>query len=307
MTRYVLSRLLQAIPTVLLITVIVFLLLQLIPGDPAEIFLGDSASTPELLARIREQMGLNRPVGEQYVSFLFNAARGDFGTSLNNGRPVLGEILLRLPNTLELTLFAMTVATILGIGLGVLAALNHNTIIDTGAMLLALLGISMPVFWSGLLLIIVFSVNLRWFPPIGEGSFDRVVLPGVALGLLSAASLARLVRSSMLEVMSQEFITTARSKGLRRRRIIWGHAFRNTLIPVVTTLGLMFGQLLGGSVIVETIFSRLGVGRLYVDGILNKDYTLVQGMSLFIALAYVMINLVVDILYAYIDPRIRYQ
>jgi peptide/nickel transport system permease protein len=307
MTRYLINRLLQAIPTVLLVSILVFLMLYLIPGDPAEIFLGERQTTPEQLEIVREQMGLNRPLHVQYLDYLFHAIQGDFGTSLNNGRPVMGEILLRLPSTLELATAAMLLACVLGIGIGIVAALKHNTIIDTIAMMVALVGISMPVYWSALLLIVVFAVNLRWFPPIGEGSLDRLVLPAVALGLLSAGSLARLVRSSMLEVLSQDYILTARSKGLRPRWIVIRHALRSALIPVITILGLTFGQLLSGAVLTETIFARLGLGRMYVEAILNKDYTLVQGTTLFLALAYVLINIGTDILYVYADPRIKYD
>jgi len=307
MLRYIVRRLIQAIPTVLLVTVLIFLMLHLIPGDPAEIFLGEARSTPELLAKVREDMGLNKPLPEQYLTFLVNAARGDLGKSLNNGRPVMDEILTRLPSTIELTLAALIIATLLGFALGIIAAIRHNTVVDTAAMFLALLGISMPVFWSSLLLIGIFSVNLRWFPPIGQGSLDRLIMPAAALGLLSAATLARLVRSSLLEVLSQEYVTTARAKGLRERGVVFVHALRNALIPVVTVLGLQFGQLLGGAVLTETIFSRLGIGRMYVDGILNKDFTLVQGTSLFIAVAYVFINIAIDVMYVYIDPRIKYD
>ncbi len=306
MSRYILNRLVQAIPTVLLVSVLVFLMLHLIPGDPAEIFLGEHRSTPELLAKVREDMGLNRPIVEQYVSYMVNALHGNLGRSLNNGRPVLDEILNRLPSTLELTLAALLIAAILGLGLGILAALRHNTVVDTAAMFLALIGISMPVFWSALILIAIFSVNLRWFPPIGQGGLNRLVLPATALGLLSAATIARLVRSSMLEVLSQEYVTTARAKGLRERAVVLRHALRNALIPVITVLALQFGQLLGGAVLTETIFARLGIGRMYVDSILNKDFTLVQGTTLFIAVAYVFINLVTDIVYVYLDPRIKY-
>lgn len=306
MFRYIVNRLLQAIPTILLVTLLVFLMLHLTPGDPAEIFLGDHRSTPELLAKVREDMGLNKPLVEQYVTFLTKAAQGDLGTSLNSKRPVMGEILGKLPSTLELTLAAMLIATILGFGLGIIAAVRHNTIVDTAAMFLALLGLSMPVFWSALMMIVIFSVNLKWFPPIGQGSLDRLVMPATALGLLSAATLARLVRSSMLEVLSQEYVTTARAKGLRERAVVFIHALRNALIPVVTVLGLQFGQLLGGAVLTETIFARLGIGRMYVDGILNKDFTLVQGTSLFIAIAYVLINIVIDLIYGFLDPRIKY-
>lgn len=307
MTRYLINRLLQAIPTVLMVSILVFLMLQAIPGDPAEIFVGENQATPEMLEKIREDMGLNRPLAEQYLSYMVNALRGDLGRSLNNNRPVLGEILLRLPNTLELTLAALLIAATIGIGLGILAAINHNTIIDTLATAIALIGISLPVYWSSLLLIVVFSVNLKWFPPIGQGGLDRLIMPAFALGLLSAGELARVVRSGMLEVLNQDYILTARAKGLAEGTIIRRHALRNALIPVVTLLGLTFGQLLGGAVLTESIFSRLGVGRMYIEGILNKDFTLVQGATLFIAISYVIINIAIDLVYVYIDPRIKYE
>ena len=307
MTRFLLNRLLQAIPTVLLVSVLVFLMLYFIPGDPAAIFIGDKPSTPERLAKIREDMGLNRPFYEQYLSYIGNALHGDLGKSLNNNRPVLNEILSRLPSTLELTLAAMFIAATIGIGLGILAAIKHNTLIDTIATTLALIGISLPVYWSALILIVVFSVNLKWFPPIGQGGINRLVLPAFALGFLSAGELARIVRSAMLEVLSQEYILTARAKGLAERVIIRRHALQNALIPIVTILGLTFGQLLGGAVLTETIFARLGIGRMYIEGILNKDFTLVQGATLFIAIAYVLINILIDVLYVYIDPRIKYD
>jgi peptide/nickel transport system permease protein len=307
MARYLAGRLLQAIPTLVLITVLVFLMLHLIPGDPAEVYVGDDPSTPELLERIREEMGLNRPLHIQYLSYMGNVLRGDLGQSLHLRRPVLGEILLRLPYTLELTAAAMLIATTLGIGLGILAAVKHNTFIDTTAMSIALVGISMPVYWSSLLLIVILSINLRWFPPIGQGGFERLIMPALALGFLSAGALARMVRSSMLEVFSQEYVLTARAKGLTERVIVLRHSLRNALIPVVTILGLTFGNLIGGAVLTETIFARLGLGRMYAEAVLNKDFTLVQGTTLFIALAYVFINITIDILYLYIDPRIRYD
>lgn len=307
MTRYLSRRLLQAFPTVIIVTIVVFLMLDLIPGDPAEIFVGENRSTPEMIERIREEMGLNRPLYIQYLDYMWNALRGDFGHSLNNKRPVLDEIFLRLPFTAELTLGAFFIAITLGISLGIVAALFHNTIIDSLAMVLALIGISMPVYWSSLLLIILFSVTLKWLPPIGQGGIDRLLMPALALGLLSAGGLARLVRSSMLEVISQDYILTARAKGLTSRMVLWRHALRNALIPVVTLLGLMVGNLLGGAVLTETIFARLGIGKMYVDAVLNKDFTLVQGTTLFIALMYVLINIIIDIIYVYIDPRIRYD
>jgi peptide/nickel transport system permease protein len=307
MTKYIVNRLLQAIPTVLAVSILVFLMLQFIPGDPAEIYIGDRETTPERLAQVRERMGLNRPIVVQYLDYMSKAVRGDLGTSLNNRRPVLHEILFRLPYTLELTVAALIMSTILGLGLGTLAALKHNTILDTISMTIALLGISVPVYWSSLLLISFFSVRLRWFPPIGQGSLHRLIMPAAALGFLSAGSLARLVRSSMLEVLNQDYILAARAKGLPQRMIVLRHTMRNALIPIVTILGLSFGELLGGAVLTETIFARLGIGRMYVDAILNKDYTLVQGATMFIAVAYVFINIAIDVAYAYVDPRISYE
>lgn len=307
MIRFIVNRLLQSIPTILLVSIAVFLMLHLTPGDPAEIFIGDRQSTPEQLEVVREQMGLNRPLHVQYLDYMWNVLQGDLGNSLNNGRPVLDEILLRLPHTLELTLAAMLISTILGIGLGIIAALNHNTLIDTAAMTLALVGISMPVYWSSLLLIVFLSVELQLFPPIGQGGLDRLVMPALALGFLSSGSLARLVRSSMLEVLGQDYMKTARAKGLRKTSVILRHALRNALIPVVTILGLSFGELLGGAVLTETIFARLGLGRMYVTAVLNKDFTMVQGATLFIACVYILINIIIDVIYVYVDPRIRYD
>jgi ABC-type dipeptide/oligopeptide/nickel transport system permease component len=307
MLRYIGNRLLISIPTVLIVTILVFLLLQFIPGDPAEIFLGENRSTPELLAKVRQDMGLDRPLYVQYGSYMWNALQGDFGRSLNNNRPVRDEILNRLPSTIELTLAALLIGVLLGVSLGIISALKHNTWIDSLAMFVALIGVSMPVFWLSLLLIFVFSVYLNWLPAIGQGGIKRLILPAFALGLLSSSTLARLVRSSMLDVLNQDFVRTARAKGLRERAVVMRHALRNALIPAVTVLGLQFGQLLSGAVITETIFSRLGIGKLYVDAILNKDFTMVQGITLFIAIAYVLINLLVDVSYAVIDPRVRYD
>lgn len=307
MTQYIFRRLLTSVPTVLLITLLAFSMLHLTPGDPAEIFLGENRSTPELLARIRQDMGLDRPFHVQYLSYLGSILQGDLGRSLNTNRPITQELGNRLVPTLELTFAALAVAIVLGVGLGVLSAVRHNTWLDSLAMLIALLGVSMPVFWSSLLLIFFFSVQLQWFPSVGQGGFERLVLPALALGLLSAATIARLVRSSMLDVLSQDYIRTARSKGLWPRRVIWRHALKNALVPTVTIVGIEFGQLLSGAVITETIFSRLGIGRYYVDSLLNKDFPVVQALTLFIAIAYVLINLLVDLSYSLLDPRIRYD
>ena len=307
MFQYILRRALAAIPTVILISILAFGMLHLIPGDPAEIFLGENRSTPELLAQVRHDMGLDRPLHIQYLDYLGDTLRGDLGRSLNNGQPVATEIANRLPSTLELTLVALLIGIVLGGSLGIVSALKHNTWIDSAAMMIALLGVSMPVFWSSLLLIFFFSVKLQWFPAIGQGGIERLVLPAFALGLISSATLARLVRSSMLEVLSQDYVRTAKSKGLQPRIVVLRHALKNALIPTVTVLGIQFGQLLSGAVITETIFSRLGIGRYYVESLLNKDFPVVQALTLFIAGAYVFINLLIDVSYSFLDPRIRYE
>ena len=307
MFQFILRRTVASVPTLFLISLLAFFMLYLVPGDPAEIFLGENRSTPELLAKVRAEMGLDRPLYVQYLSYMGNILTGRFGRSLNNGQPILKEIANRVPPTLELTFAALFIGVTLGVGLGVLSAVRHNTWVDSLAMLVALLGVSMPVFWSSLLLIFFFSIKLQWFPAIGQGGVERLVLPAFALGLLSSATLARLVRSSMLDVLSQDYVRTAVAKGLKSRVVVWRHALKNALVPAITVLGIQFGQLLSGAVITETIFSRLGVGRYYVDSLLNKDFPVVQTLTLFIAVAYVLINLLVDISYSLIDPRIRYS
>ena len=306
-TRYALNRLLAIIPTLLILTILVFLMVQLVPGDPAEIFLGEKRSSPELLERVRHEMGLDQPLYVQYLSYMGNLLRGNLGESLFNKQPVLDQILVAVPYTLTLALSALLISTILGVGLGIISALNHNSWIDTLSMVVALLGVSMPVFWLGLLLILVFSVTLKWFPPMGQGSLDRLVLPALTLGLLSSATLARLVRSNMLDVLSDDYIRTATAKGLRKNTIVIRHALRNALIPAVTLIGLQFGGLISGAVITETIFARIGLGRMYVESILNKDITMIQGLTLILAFIIMLINILVDISYAALDPRIRYE
>ena len=307
MTRYAAQRLLVTIPTIFAVTVLIFLMLQLVPGDPAEVFLGEKQSSPELLEQVRHDMGLDRPLYVQYFSYIGGVLRGDLGTSLFNNQSVTQQILDALPYTLELALSALLISTVLGVSLGVISALKHNTWVDSLSMGMALVGVSMPVFWLGLMLIFFFSVQLQWFPPMGQGGLDRLILPAFALGLLSSATLARLVRSSMLEVMSEDYVRTARAKGLRERGVVIRHALRNALIPAVTVLGLQFGGLLSGAVLTETIFARVGLGRMYVESILNKDITMVQGLTLMIAIFMMVTNILVDLSYAVLDPRIRYE
>jgi peptide/nickel transport system permease protein len=304
---YIVNRLLQAVPVIVGISVVTFLMLHLVPGDPVQIFAGDKPLTPERADEIRHQLGLDRPLWVQYWDYASHAVRGDLGVGLRSQRPVLDSILEALPSTVELTVAALLLATIVGVSCGVLAAVSHGSWFDTGVMAFAMLGISMPVFYSSLLLLFLFSFTLNWFPATGQGGLERLVLPAVALGMTSAAVLARLVRSSMLEVLNQEYVTTARSKGLSANIVVVHHALKNALIPVVTMLGLQLGALLGGAVITETVFSRPGLGRLAVDAISSRDFPLVQGTVLFAAVVYVLVNIVVDVSYAVIDPRIRYR
>jgi ABC-type dipeptide/oligopeptide/nickel transport system permease component len=282
-------------------------MLHLIPGDPVQVFAGDKPLTPERAAELRHQYGLDRPLVVQYVDYATHALTGDLGTGLRSQRPVLESILEVLPSTAQLTLTALAIAAIFGMTLGIIAAVAHGTWLDTAVMAVAMLGISTPIFYSSLLLILLFSFTLRWLPATGQGGIERLIMPAIALGLTSSAVLARLVRSSMLEVLRQEYVTTARAKGLGPPLVVIRHALKNALIPAVTMLGLQLGALLGGAVVTETIFSRPGIGRLAIDGILNRDFPLVQGTVLFAASVYVLVNLAVDISYAVIDPRIRYR
>jgi ABC-type dipeptide/oligopeptide/nickel transport system permease component len=287
--------------------VLSFLLLHLVPGDPVQIFAGDKPLTPERAAELRHAYGLDRPLVVQYLDYASHALRGDLGVALRSQRPVLDSILEALPSTAQLTLTALAIAAVVGIVLGIMAAVARGRWLDTAVMAVAMLGISTPVFYSSLLLILLFSFTLAWLPATGQGGIERLIMPATALGLSSSAVLARLVRSSMLEVLNQEYVTTARAKGLGPPLVVMRHALKNALIPTVTMLGLQLGALLGGAVVTETIFSRPGIGRLAVDAILSRDFPLVQGTVLFAASVYVLVNLAVDISYAVIDPRIRYR
>ncbi|HET9223605.1 MAG TPA: ABC transporter permease, partial [Roseiflexaceae bacterium] len=290
MLSYITQRLLHAVPVLIGISVLTFLMLHLVPGDPVLIFAGDKPMTEERAAELRHQLGLDRPLWVQYWDYASHALRGDLGRGLRSERPVLDSILEALPSTLQLTFAALLLAALVGILLGIIAAVAHGGWLDTLSMSIAMLGVSVPVFYSSLLLIMFFSFRLGWFPATGQGGLERLVLPAVALGLASAAALARLVRSSMLEVLSQEYIVTARAKGLAGRMVVLRHALKNALIPTVTMLGLQLGALLGGAVVTETIFSRPGLGRLAVDAIAGRDFPLVQGTVLFAAAVYVLVN-----------------
>ena len=306
MTRYISSRLLVTIPVVFGVSLAVFSMLFLIPGDPVKMMLSEFATNPEQIARMRAQLHLNEPFAEQFGRFVWGALRGDLGSSIRDRRPVTTEILEVLPATLQLSLAALVLAAVLGIALGIIAAVHQNSWWDLGSMVVALVGVSVPSFWLGLLLIFLFSLRLEWLPATGGGGLDHLLMPAFALGLGAAAIIARLTRSSMLEVLRTEYMTTARAKGLGGPSVVLRHGLLNAIIPIITIFGLQFGSLLAGTVIIETVFGRPGVGRLLVNAILNKDFPLVQGIVLFVAAGYVLINLAVDVVYAAVDPRIRY-
>jgi peptide/nickel transport system permease protein len=304
--RFTVRRLLLTLPVLLGVATLVFALLHLVPGDPALVMLGEAAATSDVDA-LRTRLGLDQPLTTQYVQFVTGLAQGDFGTSFRYGTPVFGEIAQRLPATLALAMAAMGVAMLIAIPLGILGALYQGRAIDHAAMTVSLVGISMPNFWLGPLLAIVFAVMLGWLPVSGIGDWRHLVLPAVTLGAGLAAILARMTRASLIEELRELYVLAARARGLSASRAVLVHALRNSLIPVVTILGLQFGAVLTGTIITETIFAWPGVGRLLIQAINFRDYPLVQGCILFIALTYVLVNLVVDLTYGWLDPRIRYE
>ncbi len=306
MLTYLARRLLAVVPVLFGVTLAVFSMLFLVPGDPVKIMLAEFVTTPDQIAQMRAQLHLDEPILKQYGRFVANAVRGDLGTSIRSRRAVSTEIGENAGSTAQLAIASMAVAVAIGVPLGLMAALFRSSWFDAGSMIVALLGVSMPSFWLGLLMIVAFSLHLGWFPATGGGDLRHLVLPAVTLGMIASAIIARLTRSSMLEVLGQDYVRTARAKGLAWWGVVVRHALKNALIPVITIFGLQFGNLLAGAVIVETVFSRPGLGRLIVGGILAKDFPLVQGTVLFVATAYVLINVLVDITYAFVDPRIRF-
>jgi peptide/nickel transport system permease protein len=304
---YVVRRILVAIPTVFGVATVVFFLRTLLPGDPAIIIAGPQA-TPEAVANIRRQLGLDQPLWHQYLSFLGGLVHGDLGISTRTGEPVIQEIATRAPYTAELAVGSLVLAVLVGVTLGVLSATRRGTARDLGISTAAVFGVSMPVYWLGLMLIVVFAVRFRVLPAAGtDQGLASLVLPTVTLALFSMGLVTRQTRSAMLEVLGQDFVRTARAKGAGRRVVLLRHALRNALLPIVTTIGLQFGILLGGAVLTESIFAWPGVGRLLVDSIGSRDYPVVQGVVLLLSVAFITINIVTDLVYAYVDPRIRYS
>lgn len=306
MHTYIIKRLLQAIPVLFIVTIILFSLLHFLPGCPATSLLGDDATGAEI-ERLRETMGLNRPVYVQYFEWIGGIIQGDFGTSLRDGRAVFPTLMRRLPATIQLVIFSLVISSLIGIPIGIIAAVKQNTPADSFSRVFALLGVSMPNFWLGLMLILVFSFHLGWLPASGRGTFLHLIMPGIALGTASAGLITRLMRSSLLEVIRADFIRTARSKGLRERRVIYGHALKNALLPVITVVGLQMGYRLGGSVVTEAVFAYPGIGHFTYERLLARDIPVVMGNLFLFALLFIIINLLTDIMYGFLDPRIRYD
>ena len=308
MINYTIKRIFEVIPVLLIVSIIVFSVMHLLPGDPTLLMLAgaEGGSIPqERLDELRIIMGLNKPLYEQYYNFISNAISGDLGTSISLRTPVTEILLQKFPYTIKLSLLGLMIAIFLGVVIGLVAALFKDTWLDHFSMTFSLIGVSMPIYWLGLLLILIFSINLNIFPSSGATGWKSIVLPALTLGFVSAGLISRLLRSSLLEVLNEDYIRTAKGKGLTDKIILIKHALKNAMIPVITILGLQFGNMLAGAVVTETVFSRPGLGRLVVNGILWKDYPLVQGTVLFIACIYVLVNLFVDISYYWFDPRIK--
>ena len=308
MINYTIKRIFEVIPVLLIVSLIVFSVMHLLPGDPTLLMLAgaEGGSIPqERLDELRIIMGLNKPLYEQYYNFISNAISGDLGTSIRLRTPVTEILLQKFPYTIKLSLLGLMIAIFLGVIIGLVAALFKDTRLDHFSMTFSLIGVSMPIYWLGLLLILIFSINLNIFPSSGATGWKSIVLPALTLGFVSAGLISRLLRSSLLEVLNEDYIRTAKGKGLTDKIILIKHALKNAMIPVITILGLQFGNMLAGAVVTETVFSRPGLGRLVVNGILWKDYPLVQGTVLFIACIYVLVNLFVDISYYWFDPRIK--
>jgi len=308
--KYSLKRILQLIPTIFIVVFIVFVLTRVIPGDPAAVMLGPQASV-EAVQELRDNLGLNDPIIEQFGRYLKDVAKGDLGNSYYYNQPVSKLINERFPNTLILAILSIIIGLLIGIPVGVISATKQYSVFDYTSMILALIGISVPIFWLAMMAVLLFSVNLGWLPSVGmgEGSIadiiQHLVLPSLCLATGPTAVFARFTRSSMLDITKQDYIKTARAKGLKEKLVIWKHAFKNALPPIITVAGMQFSQLLSGAVLTETVFSWPGIGKLIVDAIQNRDYTLVQGSVIYVAFIYVIINLIVDICYALLNPKVK--
>ena len=311
MTFYILRRLLAAIPTLLAVLTLVFVIVRIVPGDPAIVILGDQA-TPASIAALHAKLGLDRPIWEQYVAFLTQSLSGDFGRSMVTGRPILTDVGAVLPHTIDLTVASLLVGAAVGVPVGIWAALHRNRPIDYAARLLSLIGLSFPVFVSGIFILLVFALHWRLFPVIGNARLDdpvdrlnKLVLPASTLGLVMAAYITRVTRSAMLSVLGEDYIRTARAKGIPWRRVVWRHGLRNAAMPVVTVVGLYIGILIGNSVLTEIVFNRPGLGKIIVGALNQRDYTMLQGLMVIYCFLIVVVNLITDLTYGMIDPRVK--
>ena len=314
MVKLILNRILQLIPIMLIVITLVFGITRVIPGNPASVMLGPQASVEEV-EKLTEEMGLNESIPKQFSKYIVQVIKGDLGKSYSYNEPVVDLIKDTFPNTVLLAITSIALALIVGVTVGVISATKQYSIFDYLSMIFALIGVSMPIFWLGLMLVLVFSVKLMWLPTMGMGNLDQglwdfvshLILPSVALSTIPAATFARITRSSMLETINKDYVKALRAKGLKESKIIWKHGFKNALPPILTVLGLQISSTLAGAILTETIFNWPGMGKLIVDAIGNRDYSLVQGIVLFIALIYVVVNLIVDIIYMYINPKVSYE
>ncbi len=304
MVKFIWNRLFVSIPVIIGSLTLVFLIIHWLPGDPAQMIAGDDAA-PDRIAFLSKQFGLDRPLWQQYLSYLWDSMRGDFGSSFANSQPVLDRLLAQLPATLSLALFSTLLAIVFGVTLGILSAVYQNRVLDYVVRIISLLGVSMPKFWLGILLILVFSVHLQWLPAIGNGTFKQIILPSIALGVTGAGMLTRMVRNSVLEVIREPFVVTLRAKGLTERSVLYRHVLRNALMPAITILGLLVGDMLAGAVVTETVFSRQGLGKMIVDAINQKDIPVIQAAILITGVFNIAVTLLVDVSYSYVDPRVR--
>ncbi|WP_336785130.1 ABC transporter permease [Paenibacillus sp. MMO-177] len=302
---YIANRILSSLLVIAGTLVLVFAILYVLPGDPTDSMIDPSVATAEQIANLKHQLGVDQPFYIQFIRYITDMVQGDFGNSLINSEPVLDKILEHFPATLALTAASALVSVTIGLVLGVLSAVHRNGPIDYLARLVGLFGISMPTFWSGILLIVLFSLQLGWFPAMGSDGWRTLVLPALTLGIVGAGFIVRMVRSSMLDIIDEHFMLTLRSKGLSERAVMYKHALRNALIPAVTMIGMLIGEMLAGTVVIETVFSRQGIGRIIGDALMAKDLPVVQGVIFFTALIYVLVNLIVDLSYSLIDPRVR--
>lgn len=304
MAKYIIKRILYLIPVLIGVTLLVFFIMHLAPGNVAQIILGDNA-TPDQIAQLEKEMGLDQPVIVQYFRYLTGLLHGNLGNSYTTGASVTSEIMARFPYTIRLTVVAAVFSVILALPLGILAAVRQNTWVDSVSMIFSLIGVSMPIFWLALMLILIFALKLGWFPVYGADSFKSIILPAVSLGFMNMASIARTTRSAMVETIRQDYIRTAYSKGLSEREVIMRHAFRNGMLPTITVIGLEIGQMLGGSVLTETVFAWPGVGRLMIQAINGRDTPTVMGCIILMTVCFALVNLAVDLLYGVFDPRVR--